>query len=825
MWLRAGADLVAVALRDRPRAGEALLRDLRYGLRSLRRDLALSLFAVTIVGLGIGASVTVFSVARALLLRPLPFDEPERLVFISNGDFGRGQALSAISVQSGHIESLRAMATQFADVGGYHLFDREGDHTLYLPAGPTRATRLRVTDNFFDVLGVEPVVGRLFGADEVLDDSPAVILLTHPAWLRHFSGDPGVIGSTVRLDQGSATVIGVLPPSFDYSEIFAPGSRIDYVTPFPWSERSHRTGNTLAVIGRLAPGATIESAQTEAEAAALPPAERVNDFHPVVRPLRDHLSGGYRQTVLLLAASVVLVMLMVCANLSNLLLARGAARERELSIRVAIGAGRRRLIRQLLTESLILAGGGTLLGVLLAVNGTRLLASLDLRIPMLGHTRVDGTALLLAAGSTAAVALLFGVAPALRGTDVDPSESLREGSRGSSDGGGRSALRRGLVVSQVAMACILLVASTLTARSLLHLLQTDLGYEPAGTIAMRVDPSRRFDSDEARVRYLAELLDATRRAPGVSAAGMADMLPMAFNRRWDARRPELPDDRVSPFVRIVSDGYVEAMGLQLLEGRVLGEADGLDAPSVGMINEELAARLWGDGNPIGSRMRTGAREFEVVGVVRSTRQRSVDQDPGMELFLPIRQLGDHNAIHLLVRGDPAAEDLTAVTRAAVRTVDPDVPLDQVVSLGAVVDGSLAPRRFLVWLLSGFAAFALVLAALGIFAVVSYSVTQRRREIGIRIALGATNERVVRRLVRDSLILTTIGLAVGLLLALLTARMLQGVLFGVEATDPITLGGVALVLSCVAAAASWIPARGALAVSPIEAVTGEVGTRR
>mgnify|MGYP002623363090 CR=1 FL=1 len=824
VWARAGLDLLVVAARGRTGLFDGLVRDVRYGVRSLRRDLGFALFAVAIVGLGIGASVTVFSVARALLLRPLPFDDPDRLVFVSNGDFGRGQALSAISVQSGHVESLRASATQFVDVGGYHLFDREGDHTLHLAGGPVRATRLRVTDNFFDVLGVEPIVGRLFAPDEVLDESPPVILLTWPSWQRHFQGDPGVIGSSVRLDATSATVIGVLPASFDYTQIFAPGSRVDYVAPFPWSERSHRTGNTLAVIGRLAPGATLASAQAEAEAAVLPPGERINDFEPVVTPLREHLSGGYRPTVLLLSASVVLVMLMVCANLSNLLLARGAARERELSIRAAIGAERRRLVQQLLTESLMLAGAGTLLGVLLAVNGTRLLATLDLRIPMLGQTRVDATALVLAVGAAAAVALLFGVAPALRGTDVDPGESLQDGARGSSHGRGHSALRRMLVVSQVAMACLLLVASTLTARSLVHLTRTDLGYEPGGTIAMRIDPSQRFDDDEVRVRYLSDVLDAVRAAPGVRAAGLADMLPMAFNRRWDARAIDRSDERVFPYMRLVSEGYVEAMGLEVVEGRSLTADDGPDAPSVGLINEVLARALWGDDSPVGSRVRTSGREFEVVGVVRSTRQLSVDQEPGPEMFLHIRQLADHNAIHLIVRADRPTEDMVALTRAAVRGVDGRVPLDQVVALGAVVDSSLAPRRFLAWLLGSFAAFALALAALGIYAVVSYSVAQRRREIGIRIALGATSTLVVRHLVRDTLTMTALGLTAGLGLALAASGLIRGLLYGVAADDPLTLGAVALVLLSVAVAASWLPARRALAVSPVEAVSGEIGGR-
>lgn len=823
VWVRAAIDLMMVAAQSRRGVLDGLGRDIRYGLRSLRRDLGFALFAVGIVGFGVGASVTVFGVARALLLRPLPFMEPERLVWISNGEFGRGERLSNISVQSGQLEPLRNAATQFIDVGGYHLFDREGDHTLRVGTRPLRATRLRVTENFFAVLGVTPMVGRLFDDDEVLDDSPPVILLTHGGWLRFFSGAGDVVGSSVELDDGTATVIGILPPSFDFTRIFTPGSRIDYVAPFPLSERSNRTGNTLGLIGRLAADATIASAQAEAE--ALVRTDLTNDFEPVVRPLREHLSGSFRPALLLLTASVLLVMLMVCANLSNLLLARGAARQRELSIRAAIGAGRKRLVQQLLTESLILGLGGALLGIVLALNGTRFLASLDLRIPMLGDTRVDATALLLALGASVGVTLLFGVAPAVRGTDVDPNESLKDGARGASEGRGQATLRRTLVVSQVAIACLLLVSSALTVRSLVHLVDTDLGYDPSGRIALRIDPSTRFASDAERVGYYAEVLGRVREAPGIAAAGLTDVLPMAFNRRWDldvVGRPD--DDGVYPFVRVVSEGYLAAMGLDLLAGRDLTTRDGPAAPRVGLINEALAEGIWGDESPVGALARTSGREFEVIGVVRSTRQVSVDQVPGPEIFLPIRQLGDQPAVHLIVRGDRPAEDLIAVAREAVRGVAPSIPLDNVVSLDAVVGASLAPKRFLAWLLGGFALFALVLAALGIYAVIAYSVTQRRREIGIHVALGATNALVARRLVRESMAMTAVGLVAGLALSLLAARTMQAVLFEIEATDPVTLTGVAVVLLAVSGAASWIPARRALAVSPVEAVSGETRSR-
>lgn len=819
VWFRAAVDLIPIAVRMRGLSPGQLGREIRYGIRSLRRDVGFTLFAVVILGTGIGASVTVFSVARALLFRPLPFSEPERLVWISNGEFGRGQRLSSISVQSGQLEPLRNASSQFSDVGGYSLFDREGDHTLQLHDEPLRATRLRVTSNFFDVLGIEPTAGRHFAEDEVWDDGPAVLLLTYQGWQRFFSGNGNAVGASVVLDGAPATIIGILPPSFDYRQIFGPGSHVDYVVPFPLTERSNRTGNTLGLIGRLAPGATIASAQAEAE--ALVRSDLSNRFRPVVRPLREHLSGGFRPAMVLLATSVLLVMLMVCANISNLLLARGAAREQEVAIRSAIGAGRSRLVFQFLTESLILSGGGALLGAILAVGGTRFLASLDLRIPMLGHTRVDGMALLLSLGAALAVGLLFGVAPALRAGKVDPSESLKEGGRASSGSRRHSTLRKLLVVVQVAIACLLLVTSTLTARSLMNLVRTDLGYDPSGTIALRVDPSRRFARDEERVAFFSDVLDRTRTSPGVLAAGLTDVLPMAFNRTWSFRiAGATGEERTFPYVRVVSEGYVDAMGLEVLEGRDLAADDGPNARRVCLINEVLARWISGDESPIGAVGVASGREYEVVGVVRSTRQLSVDQEPGPELFLPIRQLADHGQVQLIVRGSRPIRDLTAAVRQAVRGAAPDLPLDGVQSLEAIVGGSLAPSRFLTWLLSGFAAFALVLAGLGVYSVIAYAVTQRHRVIGIHIALGATNGLVVRQLVGESLRMTAVGLGFGLVISPFLARALRSLLFGVEATDPATFVGAGAVLVLVAGVASWIPARRALAIDPVD-VAGRV----
>jgi predicted permease len=647
-------------------------------------------------------------------------------------------------------------------------------------------------------------------------------VLTHGFFERRFASDPGIVGQAVSVDGRPTTVVGVLGPSFDFTEIFAPGRRIDYVAPFPLSERSNRTGNTLGLIGRLAPGATLEAASDEATALATSTqGERLNGFDPFLRPLHEHVSGGFRPAIGVLIGAVALVMLTVCANLSNLLLARGVTRDREMAIRAAIGAPRRRLIRQMLTESLLLSGVGSALGIVVAYFGTAFLASLDLRIPLLGQARVDGPAIVVAIASAFAVGVVFGVAPALRGTDIRLHESLKDSTRGSSEGRRQGALRGALVVSEVALACILMIVSTLMARSFGEVLDVDLGYRAERAVAIRIDPSTRWPSDEAHVAYYSEVLERLRAAPGVVAAGLSDVLPMGFNRSWNLRDTALPPERVVyPYVRVVSDGYVDAMGLSLVAGRDLAPEDTRGVPAVALVNQALVDLLWPDVNPLGRTVRASGGDYTVIGVVRDTRQLSVEQAPGPEVFFSIRQLRDHSAMHLILRGDRALEDLVAAARAELRAIDPTLPLDQVIPIQDIVDASIAPRRFLVGLLSAFAAFALVLASLGVYGVISYSVTQRRREIGIHIALGASSGDVQGRIVRSTLLLVGVGLGVGLLLAAVGGRLLESLLFGVTPLDPATYLLVVAMLGGVAGVAGYLPARRAARANPLEALGGE-----
>lgn len=834
VWGRAAIDLFAVALRRAPARRqlrwsvedstrgswlESVARDVRYALRSLRRDRGFAAFAILIIGVGIGASVTVFSVARALLLRPLPFDEPERLVWVSNGDFGRGQSLSMISVQVGHLQRVREGASQLEDAGGYHLFDRAGDHTLLANGRPFRVTRLRVTENFFPLLGVQPQHGRLFTAEEAWDDGPRAILLTHGSWERYFGAELDVLGSSVTIDDAPATVVGILPRNFDFTSIFAPGTTVDYVAPYPMSDRSHRSGNTLGVIARLAPGATVASAQSEIDAyeADADWPNNWNSFRPVIRPLRAHLSNGFVSTMGLLVAGVTLVMLLVCANLSNLMLARGATREREIAIRSALGAGRRSIIQQMLLESVLVSLAGAVLGVALAVQGTRFLTSLDLRIPMLSTASVDLPALAMAVVAAVAAGLLFGVVPALRGASTPLNQTLKDAGRGASDGQNRRTLRNALVVCQMTVATILLVASTLTARSLSNLLETDLGYDAENVVAIRIDPSVRFESAEEHGAFFNAVLEQMKAAPGVDAVALSDMLPMSFNRRWTVSAPDaITDDDIVPFVRVVSEGYLQAMGMSLVSGRDFARSDDRDAEPVVLVNPALARQVWGDEDPIGQTIQASNAERRVIGVVRPTRQQSVDQEAGPEIYFTNRQVVETlSAVHLVLRADRSTEDLVGLARAELATIAPSIPLDGVVRLQERVDASVAPRRFLAGLLGGFAAFALVLAALGIYAVISYTVAQRKREIGIRLALGATSSSVRSRISRETALLTAIGIGAGLAIAAVAGRSLEAVLFGVAPVDAVTFTAVTLLLGSIAMLAGFVPARSASRANPVE----------
>jgi len=801
-------------------AWDSLLQDIRYSLRTLRRDAGFTAFAVLIVGLGIGASSTIFGVVNALLLRPLPFRDPNRLVWIANHD---ERGLSGQTTQVGHLLDLRAQNQSFDDLAAYFAFYGVGDNKLTGQGEPERLSGVPVSQNFFPLLGVQPQLGRLFTAEECKWNGPKAVLLSHGLWVRRFASDPGIVGRALTLNDEPVTVAGVLPASFDFASVFAPGSHIDLYLPFPLSAETNRWGNTMAIIGRLKPGVSLGSAQAEVSTLA-PQIMRAhperNDLEGKLTFLEDHVSGRIRPALVVLACAVGVVMLIVCANLSNLLLARTAMRQKEIAIRAALGAGQGRLIRQVLTESVVLSFCGAALGLVLAIGGTRALAHMDaMNIPLLQNVRTDATAVGFTLLMAVLTGLIFGMVPALQVPSATLHDVLKDTNRGSTGGKGRGWIRDALVVSEIAFACVLLVGAGLLIRSFLQVLDVNLGFRPESAVAVRVDPARRLSGQTQQNAYFDEVLRRVRDIPGIQAAGLTDALPLGRNRGWGVRAKgqvyrsgEYPD----AFVRIVSDGYLRTMGIQLSAGRDINERDTPSTELVILVNETMARRLWPGQNAIGQ-IVLADKERRVVGVVGDVRHLALEQGAGLEMYIPIRQIDDFPSVDLVVRSRLPLAELAPAVRAALKPIEPNLPGNDFRPLQQLVDKSVSPRRFVVLLLAGFAAFALILASLGIYGVVSYSVNQRTQEIGIRMALGASATDLQMRVILQTLALAAAGMLLGVAGSWALARALQGFLFGVTSTDPLTFVGMLIVLTSVAVVAGYLPARRASRIDPMVAL--------
>jgi predicted permease len=792
-----------------------LILDLRYAFRGMRREAGFAAFAILITGLGIGASSTVFSVVNALLLRPLPLRDPGRLVSILNGEW---------STQVEQFVDLQQQNRSFSDLAGWFGGYGAGDWQLTGTGEPERLTGVPVTQNFFPLLGVEPALGRAFTAEECRQrfEAPPAVLLSYGFWQRRFASDPTVVGRRLMFNNRPASVAGVLPASFDFAALFAPGTPVDIFVPWPLADKTEPGGNTLKIIGRLRPGASVQGARAEFSLLA----KQLNSQHPernpiapTLVPLEQRINGRVRPALLVLACAVGVVMLIVCANLSNLQLARLGARQRELAMRAALGAGRFRLLRQMFTESIALSCCGAVLGLGLAMAGARLVAHLTaFNLPLLTSVRIDGNALTFTLLAAIFTGVLFGLLPALQTPAIKVQDALKEGGRGLS--GKRSAwLRNGLVISEIAFASILLVSAGLLVRSFVRVLDVNLGFEPEHTATLRVDPSSRISSLAQQNAFLDEMLQRARSIPGVRAAGTIDILPFAGDRSWQVsgRGQIYPKDHhPEAFIRVVSDGYFEAAGIRLEAGRVFAERDRALSEPVVMVNQTLARTLWPGQDPLGQVVtQDGGRR--VIGVVADIRHEALETAGGSEMYLPVRQTRDYPAMELVVRTILPPQALALGIRTALRPLDPNLPVREIQSLQDLVDKAVSPRRFLVMLLGGFAAFALLLASLGIYAVISYSVNQRVQEIGIRMALGASPAELQRGILWGTFGLAAIGLAVGMAASRALSNTLGSLLFGVSSGDPLTYAGVGALLVMVAAVAGYIPAWRASRIDPMVAL--------
>ncbi len=803
---------------------DTLWQDLRYTLRMMRQNPGFTVFTILIVGLGVGASSTIFSVVNTLLLRPLPFSDSRRLVWIANlGDDG----VAEWNTQVGHFLDLREQNRSFSDLAAYNTFSQPGDAKITIGGETERVSNLRVSQNFFAFLGVQPAIGRTFTAEECKWNGPGAALLSYGLWKRRYALDPGVAGRTLILNDRLVTIVGVTPPSFDFATVFAPGNPIDVYLPMPLTEETNRFGNTLAVIGRLKPGISIQSARSEFAALA----DRIerahperNGLRPVLSPLEQHVTGRVRRALLVLAWAVGIVMLIVCANVANLQLARTAARQKEMAIRAAIGAGRGRLIRQMLTESLVLSCFGAGLGVFLATAGTRLLAGLDaFNIPLLSTIRMDAASLGFSLTLAMLTGLLFGLAPALQVPAMSMHDALKDTSRGSTATRQHLWIRGALVVSEIVFACVLLVGAGLLGRSFLNVLEVNLGFQPESAAAIRIDPDRGYSTQARRNAYYDEALLRVKNVPGINAAGLADILPLAGDRGWQVApkgKSYAAGHSPQAFIRVISDGYLQAMGIPLRAGRGFTPQDTVGAEGVALVNETMARTFWPGENPIGQIvMGEGSRNpgRRVVGVVGDVRHRALEQDSGGELYFPIRQTNDYGSVYLVVRTALPPAAVASSVRAALRPIVPGVSGSEFRTVRQIVDRAVSPRRFVVGLLGGFSGFALILAALGIYAVISYSVNQRTAELGIRMALGASARELQGRIVLETLRLAGFGMATGCVVAWVVARALGSMLFGVTIGDPVTFAGMLVVLTGVAALAGYLPTLRVSRIDPVAAL--------
>jgi predicted permease len=816
---------------------DVLMQDLRYTLRTLRRDRAFTIVAILILALGIGTNIAVFSVVNTLMLRPLPFQDPSRLLWIGpeifDGDW------SAATYSTDAWQEYLERNKSFEDVAGYFAFSSPDNVKLMGHGDPKPFTDIDVTQNFFQVLGVQPLLGRLFLPSEALHGAPDVMLLSYHFWQRETHSDPEIIGKPLQFNGHTATVIGVLPRSFDFGAVFAPGTNVDVFTAIiPQDIRME--GNTITLLGRLKPGITV--AQARAEAALLfpkidfrrdlPNAKAGYTAYPT--PLKEYVSGKLHRSLVVLWSAVGLVLLIVCVNLSNLLLARAAARSKEFALRGALGASRRRIVRQLLTESLLLSGVGSLLGLGLAYGITLWLQhQTSLALPLLNDVHIDATALLWTLAIAVGTAVLFGLAPGLRMSSQNLQESLKDsGGHGASDSRRHDRLRSVLVISEVALACVLLVGAGLLMRSFLRILDVNLGFQPTYAATIKIDYND-GGSDAKRTAIFQNVITRIAALPGVERTGISDNLPFARNRSWGVPQllgvdnSKVKGEGQSALVYMITPGYLSAMGIPVT-GRdfswedkpLVRDAKGnvVQGDPVIILNESAARHLYPNGDAIGHVIDEGPNPVRIVGTIPDVHLTSVEGQPDWQVYFPQTQQGTEDAF-LVIRSKVPPEQLASSVLHTLHEINPAqaaVPLRPIQSL---VDHAVSPRRFFVLLVGTFAALGLFLAALGIYGVISYSVTRQTLEIGIRMALGASALRVQFGVIFRTMRLALIGIAVGAVLSLVLASLISAMLFNTAPTDPATFAGMVGLLIVVALLAGYIPARRASRVNPLVALRG------
>jgi putative ABC transport system permease protein len=810
---------------------QTLWQDIRYGFRSLRGSFVFTGVAVITLTLGIGANAAIFSVVNAVLLRPLPYRDAERIVAIQEV----GKDGKRMQVTPANFLDWRAQSASFEHLAA--ILERTSNI-----AGESQAERINLamtSANFFDVFGVQPSSGRFFLDEDEKAGHPAIAVISHGLWQRRFGAAADVVGKAITLDGRNYAIVGVAPSGFDYpnkTELWVPPFNLAPALSESMDVTRVRGFGFLSAVALLKPGVPIEKAASEMETITARlrqqyPETNNNRFNRVVT-LHTHLVGDTSTVLWLLLGAVGFVLLIACANVANLMLVRVTVRQKEIAIRTALGASRLRIVRQLLTESVMLALTGGVLGILLAWWGLELLAKLLPRdFPRLQGINLD-TAVL---GFTMAVSLItgivFGIAPAWEFSRAGVHECLKDNSRGAIGGGARSRLRGLFVVAEVALSLVLLVGAGLLFRSFLRLQSVEAGFNPARVLTLRLNPSgTTFQNDEQFVAYYQKVLEGIRLIPGVETAGAINTLPLSKGPTLGFRvegRPPLPPDQWSPAnYRNVSPDYFRAMNIPIIRGRAVEERDNALVPPVVLINQAIAERDFADEDPVGKRINFGGADAnnqpiwtEIVGVVANVRSLELNTDPMPEIYTSTMQDAFAN-MSIVVRTTIEPDGLASAVRQASQEVDKTQPVSDLRTMDRIVSESISQPRLNLTLLAIFGGLALILSAAGIYGVIAYSVSQRIREIGIRIALGAKAGDVLRMVIGQGMKLAAAGVALGLGAAWALTRLLETLLFGVSATDPLTFVVITVSLTGVALAACWVPARRAGRVDPMVALRQE-----
>jgi putative ABC transport system permease protein len=822
----AGVDRATEAAHQRSEYMGDLRQDLIYAFRKLRAAPAFTIAVVLTLALGIGANTAIFSVVNGVLLKALPFPEPDRIVrlrFIFDGQ-----------PDAGSPPELRDFRTRSRTVQSFAMYSGRAMNLVRDGSDPELLVGVQVSANWFHILGVSPMLGRAFAGGEDHEGSPRVALLSESVWRRDFNANPGIVGRAIRLNGDQVTVIGVVPKARAYP------LTTDVWTPLVFTTDqladANRGARYLQMIGRLAPGATVEQARRELSqiaasvAAAYPRQYKSLTMQPV--PLQSAIVGDLRRPLLVIMGAVAFVLLIACANVANLMLVRATARESEIAVRTALGAGRNRLVRQLVTESMLLSLLGAGAGLLLAkwgIAGLQHFAPQDLQL-LVGSTALDGRTLGLTIVIAAITGLVFGLLPAVQ-MGGDLAGALRAGSRGARSRHTASRTRGGIVVAEVALAVMLLVGAGLLLRSFQHLLAVDPGFRPEGALTFRVSlPSRSYESDTAQRAFVNALQSRLRAIPGVTQAAIASTLPMdgsdftlAFTVK--GRPPLPPSQQPSTTLLSATPEFFPAMGIPLVRGRLYTRDAQPGTPKEIVVSSDFAKRFFPNEDAIGKYIDLGwtvdgdRRGGTIIGIVGDVKQTGLGQETEPLLYLPYAQ-APQPSLRVVLRASVPPGSLTKPARGAVREVDRELPMFSIKPLSDYVSRSIESQRFYATLLSVFAAVALTLAGIGLYGVVAYAVSQRAHELGVRAALGATSGRIASMVVGQGLTLSVAGVVVGIAAAFLVTRVLGALLFGVSALDPLTFAAVALLLVLVAAASSYLPARRAARVDPLIAMRGE-----